>query len=223
MDDLRSFSAGLRLTLKHMVGATDTAPYRSHRPFVSKGSPLDCRVFIVGFNPARSNVGFGEFWDDNYGFRYDLWHSAYLANNGNRLSPTRQRLERVVQAANSVHILETNLYSFPTPRASDLRMPNRQSDCLSFLVETLKPKLIITHGAKVWKDLNSVRLRPLHARLLGIKPTIVPFHHFMSRGAQRWTEPQLDALGMQIKNFDQTGKWRHLDGSRPALADIVMG
>ncbi len=148
MDDLRSFSAGLRLTLKHMVGATDTAPYRSHRPFVSKGSPLDCRVFIVGFNPARSNVGFGEFWDDNYGFRYDLWHSAYLANNGNRLSPTRQRLERVVQAANSVHILETNLYSFPTPRASDLRMPNRQSDCLSFLVETLKPKLIITHGAK---------------------------------------------------------------------------
>ena len=39
------------------------------RPFVCDGSPLDCRVFIVGFNPASAlDEDFWKFWDPSIGF-----------------------------------------------------------------------------------------------------------------------------------------------------------
>ena len=39
------------------------------RPFVCDGSPLTCRVFIVGINPATSmTTDFWQFWRAGTGF-----------------------------------------------------------------------------------------------------------------------------------------------------------
>ena len=48
------------------------------RPFVCDGSPLDCRVFLVGINPATEMSGnFWDFWDDDSGFNKEKWRERY--------------------------------------------------------------------------------------------------------------------------------------------------
>lgn len=61
MSTLQSFESGLEA----IIGRPTTL-----RPFVCDGSPLDCRVFIVGFNPATdSEVDFWNFWSSHRGFK----------------------------------------------------------------------------------------------------------------------------------------------------------
>ena len=43
------------------------------RPFVCEGSPLDCEIFIVGFNPATEMGDFWQFWRTGYGFDKNAW------------------------------------------------------------------------------------------------------------------------------------------------------
>lgn len=73
---LQSFKSGLEA----IVGRPTTL-----RPFVCDGSPLDCRVFIVGFNPATdSEVDFWTFWSSDRGFNKALWYQNYLKERRER-------------------------------------------------------------------------------------------------------------------------------------------
>jgi hypothetical protein len=89
------------------------------RPFVCEGSPLDCQIFIVGFNPATTNVSFWDFWRLPYGFDKKAWLPMYESEREEqgkkRQSSTRKRIERIVEAAWPLKCLETNIHAVPSP------------------------------------------------------------------------------------------------------------
>lgn len=57
----------------------------TQRPFVCAGSPLECNVFIVGFNPASPMEGdWWADWSTLHGFDKETWMVRYLDERKNR-------------------------------------------------------------------------------------------------------------------------------------------
>jgi hypothetical protein len=93
------------------------------RLFVCDGSPLECRAFIVGFNPATaSEKDFWTFWDPNTGFKKSEWLQNYIRERRQRplkpgrtrrntISSTRRVIDWIVSEASPLKILETNIYT----------------------------------------------------------------------------------------------------------------
>jgi len=75
-------------SLKALIGCPSTL-----RPFVCRGLPQTCDVFIVGIN-ATTGTDFWSFWNDTSGFDYENWEKAYLAERQKR---ERTELARRVQ------------------------------------------------------------------------------------------------------------------------------
>jgi hypothetical protein len=140
---LRPASA-FRSDLEACVGTDGTA-----RPFVCAGNPYCCKAFLVGINPA-SSVPFWPFWDDEEGFDKALWFECYRKQRGKLrkppVSPTRRAIESRVEAAAPVKILETNLFSTPTPRAAVLHKEDRQTRAFEFLLAEIRPHVLLLHG-----------------------------------------------------------------------------
>lgn len=95
------------------------------RPFVCEGNPLDCDIFIVGFNAATEmKANFWDFWSTEVGFNKQRWLDEYRKERAvkplapgktrrNKISATRQRIEWMVSATSPHRCLETNLYAKP--------------------------------------------------------------------------------------------------------------
>ncbi|MBV7547277.1 hypothetical protein KW849_13360 [Pseudomonas sp. PDM26] len=166
------------------------------RPFVCDGSPLGCRVFIVGLNPASaSERDFWEFWDCETGFNKRAWFESYLAERAKRplkpgktrrnpISNTRRFLDWVISSAADTRILETNIYASPTEDAKDLTGSMRRSRAFDFLVETLKPRLVVAHGNDA---VDHMRAKYPEVQTIAVK-------HF-SRG---WSQQAARDLGLSI-------------------------
>lgn len=167
------------------------------RPFVCEGSPLSCRAFIVGFNPATEmSAGFWDFWRSGYGFDKSAWFAAYLHERQVRplkpgkkrrpaVSNTRRVIEWILQEASPVQVLETNIYSAPTERMDDLPPEQRLAEPFRFLLDAVKPDVVVVHGKEAAAYLHG---KNLATRIIEVK-------HF-SRG---WSQSAARALGQQIK------------------------
>lgn len=167
------------------------------RPFVCDGSPMDCRVFIVGFNPATTlSTDFWQFWVPNQGFDKSQWFDSYREDRRtqplkpgkkrrNEISNTRRVLEWVLDAAFPVRCLETNLYATPTAQAADLHSHQRYTAVFDFLVNAIKPRIIVTHGKAV----------EMHVRSFNRTVRIISVSHF-SRG---WSQENARKLGLRLK------------------------
>lgn len=128
------------------------------RPFVCDGSPLECDIFLVGFNPATTMAGdFWDHWETGIGFDKAAWFQAYLADRKARplrpgrksrpaVSNTRRCLGWIEEGASGSSILETNIFARATATKADLAIEDRHSEPFRFLVETIKPKVIVAHG-----------------------------------------------------------------------------
>ena len=157
--DLETFDAKLR----DLMGQDEKV-----RPFVCEGSPLDCQIFIVGFNPATTGVSFWDFWKLPYGFNRKAWLSAYESEREEQglkmKSNTRQRIDCIVKAAHPVKCLETNIYAVPSRKQSDLRRGEHSTDLFGFLLTWIKPRVVFAHGNRavkhVQKVLEAAELKP---------------------------------------------------------------
>ncbi|WP_099865913.1 hypothetical protein [Pararhizobium haloflavum] len=126
------------------------------RPFVCEGSPLDCKIFLVGFNPATELANdFWHFWRPGYGFDKQEWLRSYAATRSvpkpgktRRLaiSPTRLRIESFVEGASPVRILETNIFSADSADMQTLHPSRREIAPFHFLLETIMPEVVVAHG-----------------------------------------------------------------------------
>lgn len=117
----------------------------SERPFLCSGSPLECRVFIVGFNPATTVPGgFWQFWSDETGFDRSAFMKAYLATR--QLRGGRPRIEAFSGGMPTGMCLETNIYSKPTPKAVGLRSSSKSSAAFEYLFDQVRPKVIFAHS-----------------------------------------------------------------------------
>lgn len=167
------------------------------RPFVCAGSPLQCCVFIVGFNPATTLAAdFWNFWRSDHGFDKEAWFEEYKnerqlrplrpgKTRRNSVSNTRRVIEWVTEEASPVRCLETNIYSKPTEQAANLAVRQRATAPFDFLLAKIKPRVIVAHGADA---AEYIRSRNLCAHVLTVS-------HF-SRG---WSQECARSLGRQIK------------------------
>src|SRR5687767_7993598 len=81
----------------------------SVRPFLCEGSPLECRILLVGINPSQS-APFWLTWDALRGCDKQEWLKEYRRVN-KRDSPTRRRIEILFKALSPGCCLETNVYT----------------------------------------------------------------------------------------------------------------
>jgi hypothetical protein len=187
MSTLQSFESGLEA----IVGRPTTL-----RPFVCDGSPLDCRVFIVGFNPAtESEVDFWIFWSSDRGFDRALWYQNYLKERRERplnpgktrrpsISNTRRVMDWIEDEAPSMRFLETNIYSAATEQARDLAIERRITAAFDYLLREIRPLAVIAHGRDAVAHLQS---KVEKERLIAVQ-------HF----ARGWSEAKARELGRRI-------------------------
>lgn len=128
------------------------------RPFVCEGSPLKCDVFLVGFNPATTmTADFWEFWRAGYGYDKAAWFKRYLEERAakplkpgktrrQKVSATRRNMECFVEGATGVRVLETNIYAKASDDMKSLDLASREIAPFKFLLDTIKPKVIVVHG-----------------------------------------------------------------------------
>jgi hypothetical protein len=146
---LNEFSRQLQLRLQ-----TD----RSYRPFVCDGSPLTCTAFIVGLNPTTGE--FWPHWDNSRGFDKDAWFEDYRRERrkqGHReVSNTRLRLDKIIEQADPVRCLTTNVYAAHSHRGAELQSSDRRIDVFQFLLESIKPKALLLHGSDAHKEVGRI-------------------------------------------------------------------
>lgn len=167
------------------------------RPFVCAGSPLTCKIFVVGFNPATEMQGdFWDYWVSGIGFNKAGWFQAYLADRKIRplkpgkksrpaVSNTRRCLGWIEDGAAGNPILETNIFARATATKADLALRDRSSEPFRFLFEAIKPQVIVAHGT----DAHVV------ADQLDTNARIIKIPH-LSRG---WSEERAREFGRSLR------------------------
>ena len=202
---LAEFEQNLREKLEH---------YEKPRPFVCEGNPLNCEIFIVGINSATEmKKDFWDFWSGEKGFDKAVWFKSYILERKlkplkpnktrrNKLSSTRQRIEWIIESANPIKTLETNLFVKATPTADELKKKDRESSVFEFLLKTIKPKIIFIHGNEVieyFQKLYGIKIEKNiieNFEILGTKTSLLAMNH-LSRG---WSKQKSIELGEQLKS-----------------------
>jgi hypothetical protein len=105
------------------------------------------------------------------------------------VSSTRQRVERIIDAAKPVRVLETNLYPRAMKEASDLAAEDRESEALTFMLQEIKPRVLVLHGKKVAEAFQARYRQPLTDTLASMtiegQRMIVCGVRHLSRGCSR--------------------------------------
>jgi len=181
------------------------------RPFICDGNPLACNIFIVGFNAATEmQTKFEDFWSNINGFNKSEWLKIYISERQakplptgktrrNTVSSTRQRIEWLTEYLYPVSCLETNLFSKATVDAKSLDKSDQTTAVFDFLLDTVKPKLIITHGIDAKRYFESKYNRAISDNeilQLNENLALVSVSH-LSRG---WSKEKTQGLAMKIKN-----------------------
>ncbi|MEB3754915.1 hypothetical protein [Acinetobacter sp. MD2(2019)] len=156
MNDLKQFYSDLKVLVS----------VKPIRPFVCSGNPLDSDILIVGFNPATETSDFWSYFDDEYGFHKERWlsdYKKYRKQNGKKteVSHSRRVMEWICNhlelETQQFQVMETNIYSYPTARKSELSK-NENKEVFDFILKNINPKLILTHGVDEKKYIETLNL-----------------------------------------------------------------
>jgi hypothetical protein len=140
-------------------------PKSGLRPFVCDGSPLDCDVALVGYNPATIlDADFWDFWLPEIGFDKARWFETYKAERisrplkpgkkrRNAVSPTRKRIELFVGGLGNHRCIETNLYWDASEDIASHRH-STQPHIHSMLKYLSALKLVVCHHESAFKFLT---------------------------------------------------------------------
>ena len=72
------------------------------------------------------------------------------------ISPTRRVIDAVVELLAPHKALETNIHATPTAAASDLDPARQDFAPFRFLLETIRPAIIVTHGKDAAAALEAI-------------------------------------------------------------------
>ncbi|WP_370286216.1 hypothetical protein [Pseudooceanicola nanhaiensis] len=156
-----------------------TAPIHGQypRPWMTDlADPTEADVFVVGRN-QRNGYSVDQVTHEQH-------VEALLNRNGMtcrglydqlcQTSPTGRNIDRFSAKLKSVgaKVLETNVICFSTPMSADLTGEQRQLGTAIFewVLDRIKPKVIVVHGAGAAKDL--AQLSP--AQLMVLMPSLAP-------------------------------------------------
>ena len=181
------------------------------RPFVCEGSPLECRAFIVGSNPATAlELDYWSFWERGYGFHRTIWAEASRAQRRaagkSEITPTRRMLGRIMKEAAPVRCLDTNVFSTPTPAERDLTADLRRTDVFDFVLDAVRPAALLAHGKEAADHLRRLLGTELPTEYFAPVPTpwgsmrVMAVRH-LSRG---WSYAEAEALGRALREAAET-------------------
>ena len=189
------------------------------RPFVCQGAPYDCKIFVVGLNPATvMENGFWGYWSDCTGFDKVSWFESYKNERKSRpprpgkkrslsVGTTRRNLNKLADLVGDYGLLETNIYSVPTEHYTDLQVEEKVTEVFHFLLTEIKPILVVTHG-KVSADYFSREVQEFGnfaietVAVQGNSHKIISVPH-LSRG---WSSQKLEEFADFINNDTGTAK-----------------
>ncbi len=140
------------MTLREFRSQLDKLlPSPISRPCVCDGSPLECRIFIVGTNSARKvEKPFLSLWSDSRGFKKaELIRELEKLPGG--LTITRKRIEIIADAVGQQVTLDTNIYLKSTRTEEELQEEDKNTDVIEYLLRTIRPKVVLAHGDKAKK------------------------------------------------------------------------
>jgi hypothetical protein len=187
--------------------------YADPRPFVCDGNPLDCNIFIVGINPAtKMEMNFENFWNED-GFDKQKWIEAYKNERANAplkagkkkrilVSPTRRSIDHILKHITIGKVLETNLYIKQTKEAHELKKKDKKTDIFEFLIQEIKPKIVVLHG----KSVKDFFRKNYDDRLSDDDFTEININKFRSLAyatthlSRGWSFEKLEELGKRIDN-----------------------
>ena len=183
------------------------------RPFLCDGSPLKCRIFIVGTNSAREvEKPFWSYWSDSYGFKKAEFIRELEQLPPGGLTPTRKKIEIIADAAGQKVTLDTNIYLCPTPRAKYLTAEDKKTDVFEKLLHTIKPRIVFAHGkqAKQFFGKRGItfmedRLTPQAINLDGLGIELLSWRHLSYQtsyaDAQKIGRALAKALGTTVQEM----------------------
>lgn len=165
------------------------------RPFVCDGSPLDCDILLVGFNPKTPlPADYWSFWRKSYGFDKRAFEHAYtakrLANGESEASTTREVMRRLAIGAEGYKIVEANLYAKDSRNERALAQSDRDDRPFQFLLGTLQPRVIVPFGRYARQGFASI----------SVDCQVKPVRHF-SRG---WGYDTAEAFGAELAEICRT-------------------
>lgn len=181
----------------------DTLPVR---PFICSGSPLDCKIMMVGYNPAREvnlEVFDSEIWHDQTGFDRERFAEHYdIASYNDDLQWNRNHIfqQNLIDEISNHPVIETYLYSVITPKKTLLTEQYKQTHVFDWLYRMIKPVLVITQNIDVIKyfekeadkilirnTFNAITYRDLHC-------VILPISHL----SKKWNDSEMHHLKEEI-------------------------
>ena len=165
------------------------------RPFVCDGSPLDCDILLVGFNPKTPlPADYWSFWRASYGFDKRAFEHAYtvkrIADGESVASTTREVMRRLAIGAEGYKIVEANLYAKDSVDERALAQSDRDDRPFQFLLGTLQPRVIVPFGRHARRRFASI----------SVDCQVKPVHHF-SRG---WGYDTAEAFGAELAEICRT-------------------
>lgn len=146
------------------------------RPWMTKlRNPLDAEVFVVGRNQRNKYMAgavsherhVDALFNEEPGACRRLYDEIMI-----KPSRTRNNTDRLVTSLEmfGVHnVLETNVVCYSTPMSDDLRRrahidgARRGEEIFRFLLSSIKPKVLIVHGAGTSRKIKSILGCPLPA------------------------------------------------------------
>ena len=190
------------------------------RPFVCDGSPVTSSVFIVGYNSATEmTADWWNFWDPQYGYRRASWFQEYQRERANRplkpgktrrlpVSNTRRVIDWILEAAQPMRCLETNIYSAPSETAAGLAEQRQATAPFDFLLRTIQPRVVLAHGDDAIAHLGRLSRHSLswgqevRVSIGGNELWIVAESHFgRPRGGQGWSRERAWRVGQRLKDL----------------------
>lgn len=121
-----------------------TGEHPESRPFVCTGSPYGCEVAEIGINPGTPTP-FWSRWTPETGFDKAGWLRDYLDKH-KKFGPTRRNIDLFCEALHPVRCIELNVYDRFSPRLNDLPKELRRTEVVNFMLDAVRPRLILVHG-----------------------------------------------------------------------------
>jgi hypothetical protein len=144
---LAEFSEGL---FRHLPGGRES----TERPFVCDGSPLNCSIFIVGYN---NKIGIGpirQVWSDHTGFDKLAFEKLYIQNGGkpNNRTTNRYWINLISKAVGQC--VETNIFSKDSKGAHSLPANDQSTEVFDYNFKKIKPSALFCFNIKTIKELE---------------------------------------------------------------------
>lgn len=170
------------------------------RPFVCRGSPYNCKAFIVGINAATVLQPFLDYWSDEDGFAWSKFKDDYKETG--KKEGNRRPIEAISEGYGGA--LETNVCMRPSRKPKELTEFDWQNSLLPFLFDEFKPAVVFAHASRpiaYWEGVTGCRgvnMSPQMAEWMG--------HRFWlcGRPGALYTlgSPEAYAYGQRLKALD---------------------